>query len=241
MKEHGIVMSGDHPVKILNGTKTMTRRVAKDPRRPSRERDAFLSFSTGHPSMGDIEYEAENPQKPNFSCPYGQVGDRLWGRETWSLTGVYAVDPCINYRADVSQKCIHPGALWDFEKKEFRRGVFSKRSGWRSSRFMPRWASRITLEITGVMVERLQDISEDDAKAEGVTVIQGTHQAFAKNPDTGKLELIGQPEPYTARYHFESLWDSINGKIHPWANNDWVWVISFKLAPPTPPKEIDET
>lgn len=65
-----------------------------------------------------------------------------------------------------------------------------------------------------------------DALAEGITIMAGTHQPFAMNPNANRLELVGQPEPYTARYHYEALWDSINPK-YLWESNPWVWVISF--------------
>jgi hypothetical protein len=88
---------------------------------------------------------------------------------------------------------------------------------WRPSIFMPRWASRITLEITSVRVERLGEITEEDAEKEGIEL-----KGYKKwrPPDT---EI-----PYTRRDHFEALWDSINGKKHPWASSPWVWVIEFK-------------
>ena len=88
---------------------------------------------------------------------------------------------------------------------------------WRSARFMPRWSSRITLEITDVRVQRSQDISEADAQAEGVT-----------------LKPIDCRPGYEYRAHFEDLWDSINGKSHPWSANEWVWAITFKRLEATP-------
>jgi len=92
----------------------------------------------------------------------------------------------------------------------------------RSPTHMPRWASRITLEITAVRVERLQDISEEDAKAEGVEPIG----IPAVDPFTG--EHLGDEPSW--RYGFQCLWERINGKKHSWSSNPWVWVIEFARA-----------
>lgn len=121
-------------------------------------------------------------------CPYGQPGDRLWVREAWmDLRGVDgAVGPCM-YRATF-------GNAPDGGK-------------WRPSIHMPRWASRITLEVTGMRVERLQDISEADARAEGVS--------RAQCPD------------WHATTDFRAIWESINGPGS-WDANPWVWVVEFK-------------
>ena len=93
---------------------------------------------------------------------------------------------------------------WDHEKQP-----------WRPSIFMPRWASRITLEVTGIRVERLQDISEEDARAEGVTFAGWTHCFNKEGLIPHKLQ-------------FMDLWDQINGKTAPWGSNPWVWVVEFK-------------
>ena len=116
---------------------------------------------------------------------FAQAGTRLWVRETWSGTGMDVV-----YKSD--------------DLSSWR-----QLSPWRPSIHMPRWASRITLEVTGVRVERLQDISEEDAKAEGVT-LKGTSRYDGE-----------------ARDAFESLWCSING-AESWDANPWVWCVSFR-------------
>ena len=120
-------------------------------------------------------------------CPHGQVGDGLWVKE------IYYQDPGggIWYRADNDEW------LQDHES-------------WRTPLFMPRWASRITLEITGLRVERLQDITEEDAVTEGLPPREQT--GFD-----------------TARYRYHILWDSLNAKRgYAWDSNPWVWVIEFK-------------
>jgi hypothetical protein len=125
-------------------------------------------------------------------CPYGIPGDRLWVRETFSarrtINGKIHNDMPVIYRAD--------GGLADAS------------CGWRPSIFMPRWASRITLEITDVRVERLQEITEEDCISEGLKLLQGG-----------------------IRSEFAVLWDSINGKTYPWASNPWVFVIAFRRLP----------
>lgn len=136
-------------------------------------------------------YWYENDKEIHVRCPYGQPVDRLWVRETWTNADG---EKDIRYRAE--ERAICCDALYR----------------WRPSIHMPRWASRITLEITSVRVERLQDISEEDAKAEGVS-------AMLVPPDGGSW-------PYAQG--FEYLWNSLAKPGSTWANNPWVWVIEFK-------------
>ena len=137
--------------------------------------------------------------------PYGEPGDRLWARETWahdadSLEMLRALVDDIMPTRDYGPYYRATGA---YEGSGLR---------WRPSIHMPRWASRITLEVTDVRVERLQSISEEDALAEGVD----------------PLEWSGGPANADARAAFRELWESINGKRAPWATNPWVWAISFR-------------
>ncbi|MGX9240051.1 morphogenetic protein [Pantoea dispersa] len=122
-------------------------------------------------------------------CPFGAVGDRLWVRETWARYNIDQNSHDMAYRATTPDD-------------------WPKEGRWRPSIHMPRWASRITLEITGVRVERLNDISEDDAKAEG---------APTECCVMGDKHFLG----------FRSLWRSIYG-ANSWQANPWVWVIEFK-------------
>lgn len=138
-KAKPIIFSGPMVRAILGGKKTQTRRIVKPQPEPWAPNDAFLQW--------------KNPEPLTLShfkalCPYGKTGGRLWVRETF-----YADDEDrdVFYRADRRDE------------------AFIGNKGWRPSMFMPRWASRLTLEITGIRVERLQDISEEDAQAEGVT------------------------------------------------------------------------
>lgn len=126
-------------------------------------------------------------------CPYGVAGDRLWVRETFALHD-NRQPPIIYYRADDPQKYESDGA-------------------WKPSTQMPRWASRITLEITKVRVERLQDITEEDAIAEGVDAIS--------------QEALRRQATWNRRQDFAQVWDLINGK-GAWDANNWVWVLDFK-------------
>jgi hypothetical protein len=125
-------------------------------------------------------------------CRYGQPGDRLWVRETFAVLG------------DEDKHVLHYRATHPIEG-----------SGWKPSIHMPRWASRITLEITSVRIERLQDISGEDSAAEGVTGPIGSPRAY------------GVVTKQFARDQFMRLWESINGPDS-WQVNPWVWVIEFE-------------
>jgi hypothetical protein len=141
--------------------------------------------------------------RAGLRCPFGQPGNsRLWVRETWLKT----TGGTIWYRAD---------------------GHDIAKGHWRPSIFMPRWACRLVLELTAVRVERVQDISEADAKAEGVPLSNGsaTGQRYyeAWGPDRKCVSHV------TARLPFTALWDSINAKRgYSWASNPWVWVLTFR-------------
>lgn len=233
MKERPILFNAPMVRAILDGSKTQTRRVLK--------KQPYVS-RTNPPSFSDIEVGdlfvcpdmlptgpergrviAECTSAGTYHCmgqtafaekhsPYGVSGDRLWVRETWScdFANHYPCDP-VWYAADDDRRL-------DIEVRDGVRGIYSPESGvmvpfrWRPSIHMPRWASRITLEITGVRVERLQDISYDDARAEG----------WNPSADDGK-----NPNPLDPKSWFLNLWSQINGPDS-WTANPWVWVIEFK-------------
>jgi hypothetical protein len=138
-------------------------------------------------------------------CPYGKVGDRLWVRETWRTTKE------ANNKTPTE---LNPGhRIWYDADKSLQPG-FGKR---RPSIFMLRWASRIDLEIVGVRVERLQEITHEDAIAEGCP---------------GWLRSIaGYAYSATPIEHFRAVWETING-AGSWAANPWVWVVEFKRIKP---------
>ena len=147
-----------------------------------------------------------------IACPYGQPGDRLWVRETWQSVpfGPHRDWPgCPDLRPQKPSEWNRTAVvIWRAD------GEMPGPEIWSPSIHMPRWASRITLEITGVRVERLQDISEDDAAAEGVG------PGYVPN-SLGSTTCVG------CRPMFARVWRDINGPDS-WAANPWVWVIEFK-------------
>lgn len=196
--ERPILFSGPMVRAILDGRKTMTRRVVK----PQPESKPFQVYGE---KTGD--WFTSNPDYPKhgammsgrWKSKYGQPGDRLWVKEAIgcfdgeipdSYEGRYAADG----------KVVFHGWQW---KRAYLPGMF-----------IPRWAARITLEIVGVRVERLQDIGMDDPHKEGIDRWE--------NYEGGKHISVEQ-----ARGRFHALWDSINGKTYPWESNPWVWVIEF--------------
>ena len=199
MKERPILFSAPMVRSILASTKTQTRRVVK----PQPIYDG--RFAGGWKMLGKAGHEAAtcSPLIAEL-CPYGQPGDRLWLREAhWWFKDEH--DPAIGY---------YPPKL-TADDVEYRADGDDGRKVWRPSIHMPRWASRITLEITSVRVERLQDISEGDAQAEGCALECMT----PTGGDSGSA--IYGPGGYLA------LWESING-AGSWDANPWVWVVEFK-------------
>lgn len=234
MKEHGILFTAPMVRAILAGTKTQTRRIAKAPKGWVLDGALHIDFGVSvlkcSRNVGD-ESETEI-EKKLVRAPHGPVGRRLWVRETVGVLPEYpdaltmpeyegGHDPHrLLYRADEPRKLVgHYGIDW------------SKRR-WRPAIHMPRWASRITLEVTRVRLERVQSITEDDARAEGVVGEPCDHVRQS-------CEDIGCCGP-TARGMYGALWDEINGKpklsrggkakstAYPWASNPWVWAYDFK-------------
>lgn len=226
MKEHPILFSTEMVQAILEGRKTQTRRVVKP--QPEAEHFTFGGDYPPHQIRCD-EKEAKFsflrspktdracflPDAPKLydriGCPYGEPGDRLWVRETWApALGDVA------YKADYSQSVLD---------EPRHKGI------WKPSIHMPKTAARIWLEIEEVKVERLQDISEEDAKAEGILpllassmqlITQG--QLYFDYSKPKKFFNDGLP-PF---WSFNSLWCSINGP-ESWEANPWVWVVKFKV------------
>jgi oligoribonuclease NrnB/cAMP/cGMP phosphodiesterase (DHH superfamily) len=201
IEERPILFSGAMVQAILEGRKTQTRRIVKHygtnliRRVSGPSRDGTFDF---------IFPDELDPAKDGIGhlvkCPYGQPGDRLWVRETWKPHP----DPVNN--ALIIYKTTDGGCWPDLP--------------WRPSIHMPRWASRILLEITGVRVERLQEISEKDAIAEGIERINaGDHWAWR--------DYSGNRQALSPVFSYQSLWESINGPGS-WAVNPWVWVLEFR-------------
>lgn len=208
MKERPILFSAEMVRAILEDRKTQTRRVVK-PQPPSGCSVGWSAFS------GENRIECRSyaiPHQSFIKCPY-VMRQKLWVRETFLNNALEGYDPVYFYRADGD------------DKPEDRQ--------WKPAIFMPRQASRITLEITQVRVERLHEISEEDAILEG---IDGRRHPKDKQLWTWKDYTRSQhfKEPI---YHYGSavtpqttyagLWESINGKGS-WQANPWVWVIRFK-------------
>ncbi len=198
MSEKPILFSGPMVKAILEGRKSMTRRVLKP--QPN-------MMNGGKPmNDGRGSYSVEGGWK---RLPYAP-GDVLWARETWwhfDPHGVLYTDTKPSYRAD--------GEI-DFEKGD----------RWRSPRFMPRWASRITLRVTAVKVERLQDISKEDALAEGIYKVGGGILRWEKY-----RAADGLPDAMTAEAAFAALWQSLHGPGS-WDANPWVAAYSFERITP---------
>lgn len=214
IKERPILFSGEMVRAILDGRKTQTRRIVK-PQPPSYVHEIRVGMY--EPVV--IRKGMEEPGIPVFGfaneeqgrkCPFGQPGDRLWVRESWAVVP-RVTDNGPKHKA----KGDGTGATWKADWNGNPSGF-----KWKPSIHMPRWASRITLEITGVRVERLNDISEEDARSEGLEdrAWMGPSQITLKDGKTVHGQSV---------YCFKALWESINGKGS-WDANPWVWVIEFK-------------
>lgn len=217
MKVRPILFSGPMVRAILAGTKTQTRRVVS----PQPYIDACGNFcwnglnfgqsAARVPHVQSIASSIPSSKTKRVHCPYGKPGDRLWGREA------FAIVPRTAYAcSDGVQQTLRPDDPYEHDAAIYREGWCRSTGGfkWRPSIHMPRWASRILLEIVSVRVERLQDISEADAESEGVDFLRHI-------PDAD--------ETLTARQLYECLWEYINGPGS-WAANPWVWVVEFKRA-----------
>ena len=217
IKERPILFSAPMVRAILEGRKTVTRRVCK----PQPSANAHTTCASGNPMGAWWE-----TGKDIIHCPYGKPGERLWVRETWYcdhfevMRGPYLKpdDLDIGEALDDGTLVYAADGLTPYEQEQ---------PTWKPSIHMPRWACRILLEITDVRVERLQDISEDQAQAEGVRLMRDGSDTWVSREGPGNLVT---PWP-TAKEAFSDLWNSINGP-HAWAANPWVWAVSFKRVTP---------
>jgi hypothetical protein len=216
VKQRPILFSAPMIRALLNGSKTQTRRIVKLPHlnplglweattiggkgiKTASGMESIEQTALWHTRTGDI-----------LGCPYGYAGDQLWVRET------FCPDWCDKpiYKAD-GGSAIDAG--------------YSKEPRWKPSIHMPRWASRITLEITGVRVERLNDCSEADAISEGIERVGGVASVSPwrnyRIGEEGEMSLHCSAPTRS----YMSLWESINGASS-WAANPWVWVVEFKVV-----------
>lgn len=237
-----IIMSQPMVMAILENRKTQTRRIIK-PQPEVNEHGNLRGEWIDKPLAGLLLHK---PQDIVIHCPYGKIGDRLWVRETWQFANwTEDGDPYIMYKSDgkVSIKRHMPDDWADKVSEIFtvlscpsNYSIDEKASDrrWRSPFYMPRWASRINLEITNIGVERLQDISEEDAIAEGLKAITKD----GKTIKYGIPDLDGLPgtddtgwswqdwckNPVDA---YKKLWESTSGDGS-WDLNPYVWVVSFR-------------
>lgn len=220
MTERGMIFNADMVRAILDGRKTQTRREVKlnlDIASLATTYDWATSLAANHYqglTEEQIQQKAEslrgvihpvilgNGQMVSIICPHGKPGDRIWVREAFRVHSRATDVATLVYKASERNS-------WTEQTHRVPVAVCNKPATpekWTPSLHMPRWASRILLEITGVRVERLRSMSQDDARAEGVIAASG---------------------PMEAGLAFRELWDSIYGE-ESWKANPWVWVISFK-------------
>lgn len=192
---------------ILSGQKTMTRRLVK-------------LDESGRAKRGWKCWHLDDPEV-HLACPYGQPGDRLWVKETWCCVHGFGgsgrtPEDCIVYRADDGE-----------DAKEI-----TKMRGWSPSLLMPRVYARIILEITAIRIERLHEITDEDAIHEGIEPAHpGTPSTWCKDYEAKPTPAALQ-DPYYGLAadpveSFASLWRSINGRDS-WDANPWVWVVEFR-------------
>lgn len=213
MKERPILFSGPMVRAILEGQKTMTRRTRGLEDIPSRAiiKTTGVVIDTQRFCV-QFYWEDDFPWGTHLveQCPYGKPGDRLWVRESFA-PDPWSGKPFAIYRADYDEP-----KLAELEE-------LSGKIKWSPSIHMPRWASRILLEITEIRAERLQDISCEDALAEG-TPHELISKAFTSHSLKEIMDLSG-----TDALAFKWLWESINGPDS-WGKNPWVWVVKFKTV-----------
>ncbi|HIH6544273.1 TPA: hypothetical protein ACYRSE_005491 [Klebsiella michiganensis] len=217
MTERGMIFNGEMVRALLDGRKTQTRRIVKGA-------DGAVKFCkewniNGEEFfvvLGEKDHTGMNPVLGAISCPFGAVGNRIWVREAFRVHSRATDVATLVYKASERNS-------WTEQTHRVPVAVCNKPATpekWTPSLHMPRWASRILLEITDVRVERLNAISEEDARAEGII-------------DGGCLNC-GEPEPCgcanpepDATDAFAYLWQSIYGQ-ESWNANPWVWVIEFE-------------
>lgn len=231
-QERPILFSGEMVRAILGGRKTQTRHGIK-PQPPEGAVDLTLCWPHKGEYMprhwldrfglmwGENTFGNGRLERKFTACPYGQPGDHLWVRETWCEIDNSDFD--VTFRDSLQERWIdyratpafaepgvsHPGG-WENAPDD------PDALRWRPSGQMPRWASRITLEIVDVRVDRVQDISWDDCQAEGQPGYTFAKGVLSENP----------PDP---RWWFIEKWNSLNAKRgFPWESNPYVWVVEFK-------------
>ncbi|MGX3404849.1 morphogenetic protein [Klebsiella pneumoniae] len=207
MKERGMIFNGEMVRAILDGRKTQTRRPVKFP-----VHDKNLGCE-----LAGNELAGELSAGNYLNSAFGKPGDRIWVREAFRVHSRATDVATLVYKASERNS-------WTEQTHRVPVAVCNKPATpekWTPSLHMPRWASRILLEITDVRVERLNAISEEDATAEGVP------PAGSLLPDYPGTFLTPKGDFATAKVAFQRLWESIYGE-ESWNANGWVWVIEFK-------------
>lgn len=206
MRERGMIFNAEMVRALLDGRKTQTRRVLTPLQLGLIELAAIAGecypLESGQQHTNSQSYYRE-------LCPFGDVGDRLWVREAFRVHSKATDVATLVYRASERQS-------WTQQTRRVPISECNKPvspEAWTPSLHMPRWASRITLEITGVRVERLSSMTEEDARAEGC---MGGHDS-----------IPGYMYSATPHEHFHHLWTSIYGEDS-WQVNPWMWVVEFK-------------
>lgn len=251
--ERPILFSGPMVRAILDGRKTVTRRIVNGV--PD---DAGLAVYGAECTAGDggaspacaMFFAGSTVDSRGLGvarCPFGSPGDRLRVRETWRYHG-WTEDgaPWIKYAADDSTRLVERipdewsdrlADIWADLSDDANMAIDGRAADrkWRPSIFLPRWASRLTLEVVGVGVERLQEITEEDAIAEGAqrfdnlpsTHPYGQDARWSMEAPTATDQCLG-----SARMAFANLWDKLNSSRAPWASNPWVWRVEFRRVQP---------
>lgn len=203
MKDVGMIFSAPMVRAILQGRKTQTRRIVKLPEWANPDRGQVEE----HGMLVVISEDSTHCKAIRNSI---RPGDTIWVRETWGIGGDgYEIDPTLNFKADKFQRPLDP--TLNRMRPEVER-VFGR--GWRSPIHMPRWASRLSLPVKAVRLERLQEMSEEDAQAEGFSATS------SEGSDIG-------PGEFTAKLAFAMFWDKLHGPGG-WHGNPWVWVYEWE-------------
>lgn len=240
MTERPVLFTPENAYKVHVGQKTATRRVIV----PQPEK-----WTTGPIAGCSALWPAVNKGGlvAHKTCPFGLPGDRLWVREAWSVGKPHDARNAAEIWAHLEERkqgvtVLYKGggakSVAPFERMEPTYAADEPIPNWagrpRHARFMPRWACRTVVEITEVRAERLQDINEQDAIAEGVTATPYSKQDIEDiqisdcAPGIKELASILGPGQFTAKANFMMLWDSINAKTYPFSSNPFVWVIVFR-------------
>lgn len=207
VKERPILFSTPMVKAILEGRKTQTRRIIKMP-------SWGVGWEYFETDGETARVASRNGCVAEILCPYGQKSDRLWVRETWRHA-MSDTHRCFCYKADNKYQC-GKDAPTDYQPD------------WKPSIHMPKIACRLYLEITDIKVQRLQDITEEEAIAEGIEVIEFDDETMYRN--YSKFDICLRC-PIAS---FCSLWQSING-VESWEENPWIWKIAFTTLEPQSP------